>query len=266
LAVNYKKIKEFYEGLSNKKTNTTITKYNMSISITKAISEIQGGLIGNVYDFIKDYREKDQWETFGKRNSHTYRSKLYRLMNLNNLKIVDKFMVQFLLCVINNQKRCLEAMNAIPDQSSKEWFKPVHNFIKNRCVQYTNEETNDKISVVHVPSCNPGMDMLTYALSTKKENRSVEEMMKRKTAHQLALDAEMQAEAKEGYRYFWDVVVTGSRNTNSKEKPMFREEYYRQSAGDNYLLITNEIEELVPEDAETGYTRMELKKWLDSIK
>lgn len=248
-----------YENLSN--FNNLLI--NMSISVTESLNSMNGALTSSLVNYIKN--NADVWVSFGKRDSHTYRTKFFSLMTAASLSNTEKFMVSFLFSVIKNKKRCLDALNNLADKATLSWYTKVKGFITTSTVQYTVEESDKKISVVHIPSCNPGVDLLSFCLMTKKETRTVENFFSRTTTVQLANDSECQEMSRAGYIKYWTQTVNKTNNTALVEAPSMNEEYYSTSASDNYFLIGKNLEEIIPEEAAEGYTLNEIKNYLESF-
>lgn len=222
-------------------------------------------------DYLVDRR--DLWATFGKMNSDLYRSILMKRMQEAKLTPDQQFMVFFLHSVIKNRDRIIRAMEAMePADQAQTWFSPVRAFITTHMTQYVSDVIRSKkFPSVNVPSCNPGLDVLVFCLITNPNERSVNELFNRPTASQLHLDTETQAMAKVGYRHYWDSVVTGSKNPDANvpgsklEAPMFREEFYVNSAGDAYNLIGLDLKEIPPANDRTGYSFEEIVAYLIKI-
>jgi len=214
---------------------------------------------------------REMWAIFGKMNSHLYRGILMKRMDEAKLNGECKFMVFFLFSVIKNRDRVLRAMEAMePEDQSRPWFNPVKNFITTHVTQYVSDVVRSKkFPAVNIPSCNPGLDVLVYCLITHPNERTLEELFVRPTASQLSLDAEAQAEAKEGYRFYWDSVVTGTKNPDAEsqklEVPQFREDYYKNLLMDDYKLVALNLEEVPYAEGANSYSLEDLREYLKSI-
>lgn len=240
---------------------------NMMISVAEALKRL------NKSDALQEYimSRRELWAIFGKMNSHLYRAILMKRMSEANLDGESQFMVFFLFSVIKNRDRVLRAMEALdPSDQAMSWFNPVKNFITTHVTQYVSDVVKSKkFPAVNIPTCNPGFDLLVYCLITHPNERTLEEFFNRPTASQLFLDPGAQAEAKEGYKYYWDTIVSGSKNpdavANKLEAPQFREEFYKNSLADDYKLIGLDLKEIEPLDDKAGYTLQELANYLISI-
>jgi len=216
-------------------------------------------------------KNRDVWASFGKMNSHIYRTRLENMLEQAGVGMEGKLMVKFFFSVIKNQKRVSDALKLLPpDVQAKTWYNEVRNFVDVHVTQYvSNVETSNKFPAVNIPNCNPGLDMLFYVLFTHPNERSVADMSTRPTFCQLNLDPVLQEEARDGYRVYWDVIVTGSKNPDAVPKnlevPQFREEYYNTSAGDMYNLVGLDLKEIEPADPDLGYTAEELYNYVKSI-
>jgi hypothetical protein len=246
-------------------TSTMAAQVKMMLSVKEALDRLN--FTEDTKNYILDRRE--MWATFGKMNSHLYRAILMKRMKDANLDGICQFIVFFLFGVIKNQGRVSRALDAMePQDKALPWFGPVKAFVDTHVTQYVSDVVKSKkFPAVNIPTCNPGLDILVYALITHPNNRSIEEVTVRPTFSQLDLDGNMQAEAKEGYRYYWESVVKGSRNPDKTtlEVPQFREEYYANSLNDKYKLVDLELNEVPPTDANLGYTMEDVYAYFLSI-
>lgn len=232
-----------------------ITQSGKMYTVADALSMLT--LDKDLMDYLTSKRE--EWEVFGKMNSHLYRRLLTKLMVDSRLSGEQMFMVYFLFSVVKNRDRVLKAMDAMTaEEKAKPWFAPVLNFINTRVTQYVSDVTKSKkFPAVNIPNCNPGLDVLVYFIMTEPNKWSLLELSRRTTFSQLDLDAELQDYAKEGYKYYWDKVVNKSNNPDAKEAnnkieaPSFKEEYYANSVSDNYKLVDLELKEVEAPDG--GY-------------
>lgn len=233
-----------------------------TISVAEALKSLT--LSSNIEQMIKDNREI--WSNFGKMNSHIYREMLMNLMNSSKLSGEARFMVFFFFSIIKNRERVLNAMNNLPATfKTSSWFPEVQKFIQTSIVQYvTASKANLKFPAVNIPSCNPGLDLLIFCMTTKKEHRNIDSLKDRTTFGQMALNDEMQDLAEKGNMNYWDNIVKGTKNSTATEAPKFRAEYYANIKGDQYKLLDPQLKEIMPESS-AGYTREELIKWMDSF-
>jgi hypothetical protein len=238
---------------------------NMMITVSEALGRLT--LDEEQIEYIISKRE--MWATFGKMNSHLYRAILMKRMKDAELPSECQFMIFFLFSVIKNRDRVLRAMDAMePEDQAKSWFNPVKNFITTHVTQYVSDVVKSKkFPAVNIPNCNPGLDILVYCMITHPNERSLIEVTKRPTFSQLLLSFDVQAEAKEGYREYWDNIVTGSKNPDKAtlEKPEFREEYYQNVLNDDYLLVGLDLQEIKPKDVKVGYTFAEIAEYFKTI-
>lgn len=197
--------------------------------------------------YFVDHRE--DWKTFGKMNSHLYRDKLMKEMDRARLKPESRMVVFAMTSIIKSQPRILEAMANMPD--TKKYvhdgvWQEVMNFFENYCCQYVSQaKKTKKFPVVNIPTCMPGLDMMWFAITSEGKERTLENACRRPTMSQIDLDDKMQDLAKEGYKYFWEKTVVGSKNPDKAnlEAPKFNEDYYKTSAGDNYLLVYPDVKD-----------------------
>lgn len=212
---------------------------------------------------------KSMWANFGKKNSHMYRAELFTSMSTFQMSTEEKFVVMFLFCVIKSQPRVLKELdNMSEDFKNQAWYTKVREFTANKVTQYvTSANVNKKFPAVNIPSTLPGFDIMVYCLITDKKTRSIEAMSRRPTFAQLNLSPTMQAVAKEGYAYYWNEIVKGTKNTASVEEPKMREEYYANSEGDKYELFyvdsSNKLVVYPVDNPEIGYTKDEINEYLE---
>lgn len=215
--------------------------------------------------------KRELWAIFGKMNSHLYRKILMDRMQEAGLNGEQQFMIFFLYGVIKNRDRILKAMEMMePADQAQAWFNPVRSFIQTHMTQYVSDVVRSKkFPGVNVPNCNPGLDILVYLLITNPNDRSYLEMCTRPTFSQLLLESSVQEDAKDGYRTYWDDIVTGTKNPDKTpqnlEEPKFREEYYENVRRDDYKLINLNLEEVPPANLAVGYTLVEIYEYIVSI-
>jgi len=246
-------------------TSTMAAQVKIMLTVKEALLRLS--LDEDTKNYVLDKR--DVWSTFGKMNSHLYRAILMKRMMEARLDGTAQFMVFFLFGVIKNQSRVSKALDALdPADKAMSWFAPVKTFVDTHVTQYvTDVVKSKKFPAVNIPTCNPGLDILAYCLITHPNERSFEDVSVRPTFSQLNLDADLQAEAKEGYRYYWESIVKGSRNPDkaSVEAPAFREEYYVNSENDKYQLVNMQLEEVPPQNVAVGYSYREVYNYMNSI-
>lgn len=237
------------------------------ITVTEALSMLR--MDQDLVNYLISKRE--EWEVFGKMNSHLYRRMLMTAMREANLNGEQSFMVFFLFSVIKNRDRVLKAMEAMSaEDKAKSWFAPVLNFINTRITQYVSDVVRSrKFPAVNVPNCNPGLDILVWCLITHPNRRTVKELSERTTFSQMFLNPEMQEYAKEGYKHYWDNVVKSTKNPDAVAQnlpvPAFREEYYANSVSDDYLFVDLALKEVLPRDRNVGYSLDEVVAYIKSI-
>jgi len=237
------------------------------LTVQEALASMK--LSEGLMNYLLDRRA--EWQMFGKMNSHLYRRILMKAYEAANLNEEQRLMVHFFAAVIKNRDRVLKAMEVMEaEDKSKTWYAPVLNFINTRTTQYVSDVTKSKkFPFVNIPNCNPGLDILLYCVIVPPNERSLVELARRTTFSQLDLDGEMQDIAKEGYTYYWDNVVRGTKNPDAKlpgstlEVPKFREEYYANSVSDDYKLVTVSLDEV--QCKETGYDLKDIVDYLRSV-
>lgn len=232
------------------------------------ISEALALLKVNVEDMRELSEQTDLWLTFGKMNSSLYRKELMERMARAALSAKEKFMVYFLFSVIKSQPRVLKALDSLEDKSM-EWFVKVRAFVDSQLCQYVSQAASTrKFPAVNIPSTNPALDVLCFVVATDFESVTLDNLFKRPTTSQLNLDDVCQAKAKEGYQFYWESIVKGSKNPEAKDKnleaPKMREEYYENPAADKYNLISVRFVELRGSASGGAFTEEDLENYLTS--
>jgi hypothetical protein len=239
----------------------------VAMSVQEALSRLT--LNNDMLDYITTKRE--EWQVFGKMNSHLYRKILMKRMQDANLNGECQFMVFFLFGVIKNQNRIVKALDAMePPDQARAWYGPTKTFIQTHITQYVSDVVRSKkFPGVNVPNCNPGLDVLVYCLITHPNERSYYELTTRPTFSQLNLSADVQQDGQAGYAEYWNTIVTGTKNPDKAaqnlEEPRYRAEYYANVSGDKYKLINLSLEEIDPADDKVGYTLREIYDYMVSI-
>lgn len=210
------------------------------------------------------------WTSFGKMNSHIYRKLLMERFAKANLTSEEVFMVYFLFSAVKNQERVLEGMDTMSDNmKALGWFSKVRAFVDSNLTQYVSaKKKTKKFPAVNIPVTFPGLDLLCWAIWVPVDNWSLTEMYRRTTTSQLDLDDMAQSRAKEGYAYFWNEIVIGTKNPDAKDlnlpAPAMREDFYKNSANDKYPLITWDLKILQP--PKNGYSERALVEWYYNVK
>jgi hypothetical protein len=235
-----------------------------SISVATLVKDLQ--LSNETVTLFQN--RSDLWEQFGKTNSHLLRAKLFRLFNnakLNGEQIVWIFTLFAVIKNLNRVKNHLD--NLPPEIKSHQNMGVVKNFMDNNLVQYTNQETNDKFAVVHLPTTMPGLDILLTAMLYEKSEMNLDMITGKQTFSQLNLSTEVQGINKVKQMDFWNNIVKKTKNINNKEKDFkFHEEFYENSVSDKYNLFDHNLKEVAPTNPTVGYTMEEIKNWYDKVK
>lgn len=210
------------------------------------------------------------WTSFGKMNSHIYRKLLMERFAKANLTSEEVFMIYFLFSAVKNQERVLDGLDTMSDDmKALAWFSKVRAFVDSNLTQYVSaKKKTKKFPAVNIPVTFPGLDLLCWAIWVPSSSWSLTEMYRRTTTSQLDLDDMAQSRAKEGYAYFWNEIVVGTKNPDAKDlklpAPAMREEYYKNSANDKYPLISWELKIVtIPRD---GYSERALMDWFYNVK
>lgn len=214
--------------------------------------------------------KREMWTTFGKMNSHLYRKRLMDKMKAKRLTSESMMMVWAMASVIKSQPRIIQAMDDTPEDSRfarpDVWFA-VRDFFNTECTQYVSSANKTKkFPVVNIPTTMPGLDILMFCLTSENSARTMDTLKIRPTFSQIFLQADVQTTAKEGYTTFWNSIVRGSRNEDKREAPEMRDDYYRNSEADKYMLLAldpkGKIIEYTPTLPMQGYSRSEVESYL----
>jgi len=218
-----------------------VSKKNYAESSGAGVLAAMGSVTIN--DAMKKYfmDRVEEWAFFGKMDSHLYRQKLFRRMEEKALSAEAMMLVYAMASIIKSQPRIVQAMTDMPENerfSSEGVWYSVRSFFETECVQYvTSARKTKKFPVVNIPNTMPGLDILWFCLCTKDEDRTMDKLKVRPTFTQMALKADVQTIAREGYEFYWTKVVKGTRNEDKVEAPGMKQNYYETSAADKYQLI-----------------------------
>jgi len=218
-------------------------------------------------------KNREEWATFGKMNSHLYRAKLFRAMDEAKLTPEARVLVYAMSSIIKSQPRIVEAMTNMPEdkrpQTQGLWFS-VRDFFDTRCTQYVSaSKKNKKFPVVNLPGTLPGMDILCFCLTTDDHERTMANLSQRPTFAQVNLKEDAQVLAKEGYEFYWTKIIQGTKNTDKVEAPSMNQDYYKTAASDTYSLLyidkSLRILEVETKDPKGGYSKGEVEHYLRSF-
>ena len=178
-----------------------------------------------------------------------------------------RFMVYFFFSVTKNKKRVRDALTAHSAEfQTMAWYDPVFKFVSTKVVQYTtNEQAVTNNEVFAAPFISPTPPRIGHAdlLHAQHEvHRGHGEEADLLPAQVGRRDAGVEQGGVQVVRYYWDQVVEKTRRKILKEAPMYREDYYNNSAGDAYLLIGQDFKEVLT--ATMGYTRNILQTYLNT--
>jgi hypothetical protein len=237
-------------------------------SVAKALKETKASK-----STLKNVAETEfAWNTFGKKDSHLLRAKLFNIFNKNKVEIEARFMVYFFFAMIKNRSRILNSFDELPENfKNMTSVQSAKTFITDHMVQYTSQESSKKFAAVHLPTTMPGLDIMATALTCEDNFEDLENIIYTKqTFAQIHIDEKLQGINRAAQKMFWDSMVKTSHNQarNTKqvtEEFKFHENYYNTSAADKYFLIDVNNEEVPPKDTNTGYTDDEVKKWFKNI-
>jgi len=108
----------------------------VNVSVPSALLNLS--INKDMINYIKDNRAV--WASFGKKNSHMYRTELFTSMSTSKLNPEAQLMVLFFFSVIKNRDRVLKAMGLLDAEMQKaDWFVPAKGFIESRVVQYVTQ-------------------------------------------------------------------------------------------------------------------------------
>jgi len=213
------------------------------------------------------------WDTFGKKNSHLLRAKLWKIMEEAKVEKEVRFVIFFLFAMIKNRERVLDAIDNLPEKvKTLPSVIKAKAFIESYLVQYTYQETAKKFAVVHLPTTMPGLDLLCTALVCGDTEEDLNKnIISKQTFSQIYVSQNLQEENKTYQRVFWEKIVTTSKNEERTSKRLtvdlkFHEEFYNTAASDKYLLLDYSLKEVKPKSVDSGYTKEEMLAWFKSVK
>eukprot|EP00094_Tigriopus_californicus_P004686 TCALIF_04508-PA protein Name:"Protein of unknown function" AED:0.17 eAED:0.17 QI:0/0/0/0.66/1/1/3/0/219 len=197
-------------------------------------------------DIVSQLDPRD-FTDFGVMNTRKYADKLFRIFEAGNLNPTERTMVVVLATAVKTNKRIINAMKKF---QGADWYRPVLDFFRNSCVQYTCEEEDDTFSVVHIPS---------YIT----EKPTVEGFFSNLWAAQIHLDNNLLSSQKVWQTNFWDSVV--KKGGNNFEKGKFNNDYWETKSTDKYLLLEADGTPLGSDSHVAGatpYNMSVVKKWI----
>lgn len=250
-----------------------VAKKNYSDATGAGVLNAMGSVMINtaMVEYFKGKQE--EWQFFGKMNSHLYRHQLFAKMEDKKLDAESMMLVYAMSSIIKSQPRIVQAMTDMPEvdrfASTGVWYA-VRAFFETECVQYVSAaKKTKKFPVVNIPNSMPGLDILWFCLCTKKEERTMDKLMIRPTFAQMALKEDVQTIAREGYEFYWTKIVKGSRNPDKVDAPGMRQDFYETTAADQYAFITltkeNTMTFLVAASKDGKYTKAEVESYLRSF-
>lgn len=215
------------------------------------------------FDFVLIASLKsDDFVDFGIMDSKKYAAKLFRIMELNRLNKEQSTMVLVLATAVKNKKRILNAMKKF---KAMDWYGAVLRFFQNATVQYTFEEEDETISVVHFASCVPFIAARIWLQITKPELITVQSFLENLWAAQLNLSTDLMERQKKWETTFWtDKVKKGGKNF---EKKNFNEDYWKTKASDTYLLLDPQGRAFGDNEQQEGlkaYEAKDIEAWLET--
>jgi hypothetical protein len=217
--------------------------------------------------------DPNQWNMFGKKDSHLLRAKLFKLFTEAKLGKEAIFMIFFFFSVIKNRNRVINSFDELSDEiKAIPSVTDAKKFIQEYLVQYTSQESSKKFAVVHLPTTMPGLDIMMSALILSDTDHDMESyIFSRQTFAQLNISPELQSINMTAQQVFWNNIVKSSKNEARANKTVtedlkFNEDYYKTSAADKYLLVDINFKEVIPKNASLGYTKEELKTWFHKLK
>jgi hypothetical protein len=220
----------------------------------KIISKFDFVLIANL--------KADDYVDFGIMDSKKYAAKLFRIVDLNRLDKEQTTMVLVLATAVKNKKRILNAMKKF---KALNWYGPVLRFFQNATVQYTFEEEDETISVVHFASCVPFIAARIWLQITKPELVTVQSFLENLWAAQLNLSSDLMDRQKKWETMFWtDKVKKGGKNF---EKKSFNDDYWKTKATDTYVLLDPQggfFGSYEQQEGKKPYEAKDIEAWLET--
>jgi len=243
-----------------------------TISVSESLKSITHNK--EILNFINE--NKDQWVTFGKKNSHILRTVLFKMFQEANLSKEAVFLIYFFHSLIKDKDRILLTVDRLPDEIKKNSdVAEAIKFMKTKMVKFVKDEAAGKFASLHLPSTNPGLDLLCFVLAQgqmkedeakKRVDGLYEEFVGRNTTAQIALNNSCQELNKTKVKKFWDdvVLIADAEERKKNKLPVgFQEKFYDTSSSDKYSLIGYDFVEIaVPS---SGYSDVDLKKYIFGI-
>jgi len=225
--------------------NKIVIKINMSVlSVGSSLEMVK--ISKDIIKFLAS--TEGSWISFGKKSSHILRTMLFRLFDKEKMDGDAKFMVYFFCSIIKNRERILSGMELLGDDvRSQKWYTQTKIFFEKRTVTYVRNETREKFATLHLPTTNPGLDILCYLMQMDKPQTrddmcdQVFNLVTRQTFSQFMIDDDLQDFNRFYVRKYWEETVKlkdlESRQKSNSKEIGFVEEYYDTNAGDGYKFI-----------------------------
>lgn len=175
----------------------------------------------------------DDFEEFGLKTSHTYRATLLEARARAGLSEKEFLVVVMLATAIKSKKRILEAMTKF---NTRAWYPAVRKFFEDRTVQYTSEITENRVAVVHIPSCVPNLAAVCWIAMRSEKTITLESFVNNLWFPQLRVDNNLKLRQKAWETSFWNTAV--KKGSAAFEKQGFNEGYWATKANDSYPLIS----------------------------
>lgn len=209
--------------------------------------------------FLGEFTDED-FDSFGLKTSHTYRAALFEAKEKADLSYGEFMVVVMLATAIKSKKRVLAAMTRFKD---RPWYDKVKRFYEERTVQYTSELVENRVAVVHIPSCVPNLAAMCWISMRVDSEIDPDAFVNNLWFSQLRVVNALKMKQKNWEASFWGNVV--KKGSAAFEKQGFNESYWNTKAADSYPLITfgKSGEFIMREEA---LAESELKTYLDGCR
>lgn len=212
-------------------------------------------VISNLHD--------EDFVDFGVMDSKKYASKLLRLMEQHGLNQEEFTMCVVLATAVKSRKRILNAMKKFQGLG---WYRAVLEFYNRATCQYSFEESEHTISVVHFSSSLPFLAARIWLQIT--QGPTVEAFLANLWAAQIFLAEDLMREQKAWENGFWTNTVTkgGKAFEGGVGTGKFNQDYWETKAKDYYLLLNADGSCFVRDERtrvyEAPYTRADIEAWI----
>jgi hypothetical protein len=221
------------------------------------LSKFDMVVIANLHD--------EDFVDFGIMDSKKYATKLFRLMEQQGLNEEEFTMAVVLATAVKSKKRILNAMRKFQGLG---WYRNVLNFYTNNVCQYTFEEHENSISVVHFSSSLPFLAARIWLQITREP--TVEAFLNNLWAAQIYLSEDLMLRQKAWEQGFWTNTVKkgGKLYEGGADTGKFNPEYWKTKAADYYLLLNADGTRFSTNPRtllyEVAYNEADIQAWINT--